>query len=256
MSQLKNGWQSSTLAEKIPENVLRRDPNLLRTIIAKKATGLEVEWESSLTQGWLTLRVRGEDSEAFGNLLRKQMGEAPVEIAKVEKWDILKGYITGAGRVGFGVYIDVGVLHPRPKDALYPLHRLRAQLSDGMQESAKQVLATNALVDYFPVKTVVTEIEEDKITVELADETLAMFQAWRKFPFDRLVAVGLSIDQAHKVRLQMRLTSDIIEICPLSLFVQSFVLKVGTDAPGIIAKVGSRLPGVRLAGYRAWKTVD
>src|SRR5207245_1330845 len=85
--------------------------------------GLEVEWESTLTQGWLTLRVRGEDSEAFGNLLRKQMGEAPVEIAKVEKWDILKGYITGAGRVGFGVYIDVGVLHPRPKDDLYLLYR-------------------------------------------------------------------------------------------------------------------------------------
>jgi len=82
-----------------------------------------------------------------------------------------------------------------------------------------------------------------------------MLQAWRKFPFDRLVAVGLSIDQARKVLLQMRLTSDIIEICPLSLFVQSFVLKVGTDAPGIIAKVGSRLPGVRLASYRARKTI-
>jgi hypothetical protein len=256
LSQLKNGWQSSTLAEKIPENILRRDPNLLQSTLAKEAEGLAVEWESSLTHGWLTMKARGDDAEAFGNLLKKKMGEAPVEIGRIEKWDNLRGYITGAGRVGFGVYIDVGVLQPRPKDALYPLHRLRAQLSDGVQESAKQVLAANALVDYFPVKTVVTEIEGDKITVELADETHHMLLSWRKYPLDRLVAVGLSTDQAQKLVRQMRLTTDIIEICPLSFFVQSFVLKVGTDAPGIIAKVGSRLRGVRLASYSAWKTLD
>jgi hypothetical protein len=256
LSQLKNGWRSSTLAEKIPENILRQGPNLLRTMLAKEADGLAVEWEASLTQGWLTINVRGEDAEAFSNLLRKIMGEAPVEMARVEKWDTLRGYITGSGRVGFGVYVDVGVLQPRPKDALYPLHRLRAQLSDGMQEPAKQILTANALVDYFPVKTTVTEIEGDKMTVELADETLQMLLSWRKYPLDRLVAVGLSIDQAQKALRQMRLTSDIIEICPLSLFVQSFVLKVGTHAPGIIAKVGSRLRGVHLASYRAWKTID
>jgi hypothetical protein len=256
LSQLKNGWQSSTLAEKIPENILRRDQNLLQSTLAKEAEGLAVEWESSLTHGWLTMKARGDDAEAFVNLLKKRMGEAPVEIGRIEKWDNLRGYITGAGRVGFGVYIDVGVLQPRPKDALYPLHRLRAQLSDGVQESAKQVLAANALVDYFPVKTVVTEIEGDKITVELADETLQMFLSWRKYPLDRLVAVGLSTDQAQKLVRQMRLTTDIIEICPLSFFVQSFVLKVGTDAPGIIAKVGSRLRGVPLASYSAWKTLD
>jgi hypothetical protein len=256
LSQLKNGWQSSALAEKIPENILRQDPNLLKTTLAKEAEGLALEWESSLAHGWLTVRARGDDSEAFSNLLRKKMGEAPVEISKIEKWDNLRGYVTTAGSVGFGVYIDVGVLQPRPKDALYPLHRLRAQLSDGMQESVKQVLAANALIDYFPVKTVVTEIEGDKITVELADETQHMLLSWRKYPLDRLVAVGLSTVQAQKLVGQMRLTSDIIEISPLSLFVQLFVLKVGTDAPGIIAKVGSRLRGVPLASYRAWKTLD
>lgn len=256
MPQLKNGWQFSTLAEKIPENILRQDPNLLEITLAKEAEGLAVEWGSSLIHGWLTINARGDDAEAFSNLLRKKMGEAPVEISRIEKWDNLKGYITGAGGVGFGVYVDVGVLEPRPKDALYPLHRLRAQLSEGMQESVKQVLAANALVDYFPVKTVVTEIERDKITVELADETQRMLLSWRKYPLDRLVAVGLSSDQAQKLVRQMRPTSDIIEICPLSLFVQSFVLKVGTNAPGIIAKIGSRLRGVRLASYRAWKTLD
>lgn len=184
------------------------------------------------------------------------MGEAPIEISKIEKWDNLRGYITGAGQVGFGVYVDVGVLQPRPKDALYPLHRLRAQLSDGMQESVKQVLAANALIDYFPVKIVATETEPDKITVELADETQQMLLSWRKYPLDRLVAVGISMDQARSLVRQMRLSSDIIDICPLSLFVQSFVLKVGTEAPGIIAKVGSRLRGVRLASYRAWNKLE
>ncbi len=30
----------------------------------------------------------------------------------MERWDVRKGFITGSGRVGFGVYVDIGILEP------------------------------------------------------------------------------------------------------------------------------------------------
>ncbi len=176
--------------------------------------------------------------------------------SRVEKWDVLQGFITGAGRVGYGVYVDVGILDPAPKDALYPLHRMRAQLSDGQQSSAREILAENAIVDNFPVKTLVTELEGENVTVELADRTRETLRSWRDYPWDRIIAVGLTHNQASNILRQMKLETDIIEIIPLSLFVQSFVLKSGTDAPGIISRMGRRLRGVSLASFTKHKKMD
>jgi hypothetical protein len=41
-----------------------------------------------------------------------------------------------------------------------------------------------------------------------------------------------------------------VKVEGLSLFVQSILCKIGTDAPGVIAKIGKRLRGVSLNSYR------
>jgi len=153
---LAEGWQTATLAEKIPETVLNRGPKPVWNVLSKEASGLRVDWQIATQQQWLQVRVRGEDAETFLNLLREKFGEAPVLRSNVERWDIRKGFVTGSGRVGFGVYIDIGILEPARKDALYPLHRMRAQLSDGASKSSREILQENALADYFPVDVIVT----------------------------------------------------------------------------------------------------
>ena len=249
-------WRSISLAEKIPENIRKRDPALLQRTIARMAQGLKVEWKSSVDHGWLSIATKGDDAEAFESLLKKELGQSPVQLSGVEKWDVWKGFITGAGQVGYGVYVDLGIRKPRPKDALYPLHRMRAQLADGKPEPAKQILTVNALTDYLPVKVTVTEIDQDKVTVELADETLERMMSWQKYPFDRIILVGLTNAEAESLVRQMRLSTDIIEVGRLSLFVQQYVLKIGTQAPGIIAKIGGRLRGISLTAYHSSKKLD
>ena len=209
-----------------------------------------MEWEFSTRKGWLEIRARGEDAEAFLNLLREEFGTAPVDGSMVEKWDIVRGVIVGAGRVGLGVYVDLGIFEPFAKDGLYPLHRMRAQLADGVSKSCREILEENGLVDDFPVRTRVTGVEQEKISLEMSDETLDLFNSWKQLPFDRVVAVGVMRDEAEGAVRSTGLQYDVIRVESLSLFSQCLVCKMGTDAPGVIAKIGGHLRGVRLAAVR------
>ena len=247
---LSEGWQTATLAEKIPEPVLSRGTKPVWNVLSKHAEGLRVDWEIAAPQQWLQVRARGEDAEAFLNLLREKFGEAPVLRSKVERWDVRKGFITGSGRVGFGVYVDIGILEPTRKDVLYPLHRMRAQLSDGAPKSSREILQEQGLADYFPVEVIVTELQGENVTVELADRTRDQLLWWNRLLFDRVIAVGIDRDYAERIVQSANLGLDVIKIETLSLLVQCLVCKLDTDAPGVIAKVGNRLRGIGLTAFR------
>jgi len=247
---LAEGWLTATLAEKIPEPVLNRGPKPVWNVLSREAQGLRVDWEIAAPRQWLQVRARGEDAETFLNLLREKFGEAPVLRSKVERWDVRRGFITGSGRVGFGVYVDIGILQPKRKDALYPLHRMRAQLSDGALKSSREILQENGLLDYFPVDVIVTQLQGENVTVELADKSRDLFIWWRKLLFDRVIAAGIDRDYAEKTVKSANLGLDVIKIETLSLLVQCLVCKFDTDAPGVIAKIGSRLRGVELTSFR------
>jgi hypothetical protein len=248
---MAEGWQTATLAEKIPETVLRRGPKPIWDILSREAQSLRVDWELSAPQQWLQVRARGDDAEAFLNLLKEKYGESLAKRSDLARWDVRKGFVTGSGRVGFGVYIDLGISEPVRKDALYPLHRMRAQLSDGALKSSREILTENALADDFPVNVIITELQGENITVELTDDTRDQLLQWRRLLFDRVIAVGVDRAYAERVVQVANLELDVIEIETLSLLVQCLVCKMDTDSPGVIAKIGSRLKGVRLTSFRS-----
>ena len=96
----------------------------------------------------------------------------------------------------------------------------------------------------------VTELDGENISVELADEQREQLVSWRKYPFDRVIVIGADKIQAENAVRFSGLQDDIVKVESLSLFVQSLLCKIGTDAPGVIAKIGNRLRGVGLKSYR------
>jgi hypothetical protein len=128
---------------------------------------------------------------------------------------------------------------------------MRAQLSDGVAKSSRDILQQNALADYFPVSVTVTELEGEKVSVELADETRERFLWWKRLPFDRVIAIGIGREEAEKAVQSAKLGFDVIKVESLSLLVQCLVCKMDTEAPGIIARIGGRLRGVGLAAFRS-----
>src|SRR2546430_15514907 len=93
-------WQIATLAEKIPPQVLKQGPQVISRVLAEKANGLEMELDFGHQGQWLQVRARGEDADAFLNLLKQEYGEARVSRSNLEKWDIVRGFVAGAGRKG------------------------------------------------------------------------------------------------------------------------------------------------------------
>ncbi len=247
---MKEGWRRAILAEKFPDKTLKQNPDILRGILKEDTGGLRMERRLYSHYEWLGVEARGEDSEAFLNLLREKFGEVPVQSSRVERWDVRKGFVTGAGRVGFGVYVDLGVFEPSRKDALYPLHRMRAQLADGEAKACREVLDENAIQDYVPLKVIVSDIDGEKMSVELADGTREVLLSWRQFPFDRVLAIGASRELVERAVRSAGLQNDVVRIESLSLLVQCVLCKIGTDAPGVIARIGGRLGGTRLAAYK------
>ncbi len=243
-------WQIATLAEKIPPQVLKQGSQFIVKVLADKANGLKMESAFGQQGQWLQVRARGEDADAFLNLLKREYSEALVSRSSLEKWDVVRGFVAGAGRIGYGVYVDIGIREPRPKDALYPLHRMRAQLADGEPRSAREILDGNALVDYVPLKMIVTELEGENISVELDDRARDNLVSWRKYPFDRVIVVGADKAFVENAVRASGLESDVVKVESLSLFVQSIICKIGTEAPGVIAKIGNRLRGIGLSSYR------
>ncbi len=242
-------WRIATLAEKIPSQALKQGSHALGRILAIKAKGLNVVSDFALMDQWLQVRAKGEDADAFLNMLKQEFGEVSKSLASLEKWDAVRGFVSGAGRIGYGVYLDIGVQQPSPKDALYPLHRMRAQLADGQARSARDILDENGFVDYFPMMMSITGIEGENISVEMEDKQRGRILSWRKYPFDRVVVIGADKAQAENAVRASGLQGDVIEIESLALFVQSLICKIGTDAPGVIAKIGSRLRGMVLKSY-------
>jgi len=93
-------WQIATLAEKIPPQILRQGSQFIARALTEKANGLEMESDFGQQGQWLQVRARGEDSDAFLNLLRQEHGEAPFSRANLEKSDNVRGFVAGAGRIG------------------------------------------------------------------------------------------------------------------------------------------------------------
>ena len=251
---MKEGWLTATLAEKIPEHVLKNGLGFVHSFLSRESNELLVKWELGTRNGWVEVGANGEDAEAFLNIVKEKLGTVPVQYSGLEKWDVAKGFLVGAGRVGFGVYVDVGILEPVAKDGLYPLHRMMAQLADGIAKSCREILEENGLADNFPVKVLVTAIDDGRVSLELSDETRLLLESWKKLPFDRVIAVGVGRDNLEVSVKKAHLQYDVIRCESLSLFCHCLVCKVGTEAPGVIAKIGGYLKGVNLKAFR--RSVD
>jgi len=104
-------------------------------------------------QDHVFLSVDGPDSEFVINLLASEYGEVP-KSHEVLPENVYHGQMTDVGKVGYGIYVDVGLSESKI-DALLPLHRLREQL--GMEKTPLRKMARSfVFVDYLPVDILVT----------------------------------------------------------------------------------------------------
>jgi hypothetical protein len=242
------------LLEKLygPEEV--KTVPLLQRSLSRAASGLDgaVDLRGKTSRNWVQVDVHGSETTVLTNYLRQQYGIAAVSLDDVQEHDTRKGKVVDAGKVGYGVYVDIGVSTPESIDVLVPLHALRRQLADGARLSTKQIIASFCLGANSPLDVRITKVDREKREVEAAisDRQVAVFKDWISLGLDRIIAYGASIETLHQVVQRSGLSRDVIEVTPIGLMEHSILCKLGTTGPGVVNTLGRSLPGSPLCVFR------
>ena len=176
------------------------------------------------------------------NLVNREMGTCPVSKKRVENPSALKGYITKIDWARNELVVDVGIFEPKVALAAIPLAVLQAQLADGKKVDLKRILETYGLQENMPltVKLVDLDVEDGDgyLQAELSASQIEKYRLWQLSLLDRLIILGATAGEIDSVLERTRLSRDVIDTERLGLFEYALTCKLGTDAAGLIPRMG------------------
>lgn len=215
--------------------------------------GVEVEAKilGTVADRWVQIALAGEDEGVATNYVIKEIGLCPSSLENVKKFSVLNGYVTNVEKNGEELSIDVGVFQPKVVHATIPLRHLQAQLVDGRKFALKKIAELYGLCEDLPVNIKITHLneEESRIEAELSSKQVRKYMVWRESLLDRLVVLGSSLHEIKRTLKHAKLDRDVIGVEPLGLLEHALTCKLGTDAAGLIPKIGRNLKNAKFAVF-------
>lgn len=204
--------------------------------------------------GWLQVSIEGEDEKIATNYLIKKIGLCPTDINNLKENSQLSGKISSSNGNN-NVFIDIGVFKPRTFLATISLKKLQEQLAQGKKNSFKKIVTLFGLTEGQTVNITLLNInkEKDCVEAEFSEKQLSLFNFWQKSFLDRLIILGSTYNEAKKAINLARLGKDVINIESASLFEQVLTCKLGTDAAGLIPRLGKILRTAKLTVFNPKK---
>lgn len=191
--------------------------------------------------GWARVDIQGEDSEVVKELLIRDLGQAQIDLADIEEHGVYQGIVNSPQ--SDNLEVDIGIESPTPVNARIGLGALRAQLADGKPLRISEIIREYCLIPGIRMAVRITRLEEENHSVEgwLADSQIDRLANWMATRLDRIqVSDSYRHEVEHAVR-KAKLERDVVSVEPITLTSQSVVCKLGTDAVGLIPKLGAVL---------------
>jgi len=187
--------------------------------------------------------IIGDDTEFAINLLAKEYGRC-ARSADIVEGALLEGYLVDVGRVGFGIFVDVGLEKGAHLDPLIPLHTLRRHFN--VKKPLKEISRIMGFTENLPleVRLIAVDLVRRNVEAELSEQTLNRMNHWIQDDHERLLVLGVSLPMIKKVLIESGHLEDIYEFERLGTFEFALVCKRSTRASGIVAAIGPRLRGV------------
>ncbi|NWG11559.1 DUF2110 family protein [Candidatus Bathyarchaeota archaeon] len=231
-----------TLLEKIYSNSQLK---LANRILKSKFKGLQVETKISgiTSRGWIQIDISGEDAKVALHYFTDEIGLCPAHIDDVKKFSMIRGRVTALDKNRDELYVDIGVSSPKIIYAKIALQHLQAQLVDGRKLAFRKLGELFGLCKNLPLTVKILNIDKEKkhLTAMLSEKQLSQYGNWIKSLMDRLVILG-SPDYELKLALKRAgLNRDVLNVEHLGLFEFALTCKLGTDAAGLIPKLGKNL---------------
>lgn len=208
-----------------------------------KGLKVKIEIRGATSRRWVQITVSGEDEKVALRYLADEIGLCPTHLERVEKFSTIKGRVTALNKSRIELYIDIGVFSPNAVDATIPLQYLQAQLVDGRKTSLKKLIELFGFCENLPLTIKICNVDKGSNHIEtmLSERQLTLHKDWTKSLLDRLMVLGASSNEVMLALKQTRCNRDIVNIETLGLFEHAIVCKLGTDAVGLIPKIGKNL---------------
>lgn len=197
------------------------------------------------------VEVSGPEEIFVFNLLRKQIGTIQL-FENVSIGDVYKGLMVDVGKVGFGIFVDCGILNPET-DVLLTLYTMRNQLCNGKKVSLSEVIKIYDFINNFPVYVKIEKIDKKKAQIEgtFADATIDFYKRLITNNIHGLFISGETTGQIKKVFTKTNHMRDIESVEPYGFLETIVLLKEGTEAPGIISEIGKYLVNCKMSAIKA-----
>jgi hypothetical protein len=236
-------------------------PPTFEKLYSGLVSGLKVQlrFAGTTDRGWIQLDVSGEDETVALSLLDREFGLAPVSLDKLKRFSVVQGKVVFSGKSETELHVDLGVFSPETCDAVVSGRRLCAQLADGKEVPFQSLVELFCLYDNMPLEVKVAEdAGEGSRTVEagLSEAQISLFRGWVGCSFDRLIVLGSLFDNVERAVKLSRHSRDIIKVESLGALEQVVLCKLGTDAVGLIPKLGRYLKSSVLVPFSPKKILE
>jgi hypothetical protein len=206
-------------------------------------------------RGWVQISIKGEDEKAALHFLAKGIGICKTHVKQIEKFSEIKGRTIFLNE-NRKLMVDIGVVLPQIIDATISRQQLQAQLTDGRKLPLKKIIEHYGLCKNFPLTVKIIEVNEERSYVKamLSESQLQQYRRWRQSLLDRLIIIGASHTRIKFALKRGNMWRDVIQIESLGMLEHAVICKLGTDAVGLIPKIGEYLRDAALAPFN-WKKV-
>jgi hypothetical protein len=205
---------------------------------------------------WVQVSLSGEDETIATNYINKKIGTCPTTLENAKNQSVLNGYISKVDQNKQELKVDVGIFEPKAIQASVPLPRLQAQLAESKEVAFKKIVEAFGLAEGLPLSVKVIGEEAEGLGAELSAQQVEKLQGWQQSLLDRLIILGASRDTVDSVLERTRLERDVIDVEALGFFEHALTCKLGTDAAGVIPRIGGYLKHSVLVVFSAKKSVS
>jgi len=243
-----------TLQTKIYNNFqLKQVEKFLKATL--KGLNVKTEFCGLSARGWVQIGVSGEDERAALRYLIEKIGLCPTNLEDVKKFSLIRGHLIALNKSKNELYVDVGVSSPKIIDAVISLRHMQAQLVDGRKVALQKIMEVYGFCENQPLEVKISGINKESNCLDavFSEKQLNQFRGWAASLLDRLIIIGSSIYHIKAAFKKAGVNRDILTLEPLGLFEFAAVCKLGTDAAGLIAKIGKLLPNAILTVFNPRK---
>jgi len=221
----------------------------LEPTLSSLCKGLKVSLKiiGETNRGWVQIEVFGEDETAALRYLNQKVGLAPASINELKRFSSIRGKVISSGKSRNELYVDTGVC-----DAAILLQSLQAQLADGKKLPLQRIIELFCLHDHLPLEVKIVghvDAQDERVVAVLSEAQLSQITRWTRSNIERLIVLGALSSEVERAIEASKHGRDIIKIERLGLLEHAIVCKLGTEAVGLIPKLGLRVPAATLAPF-------